>query len=203
MRKFLMGVVWFFGIWFAASMICSLILTAVGGYQAGRAGHPEQAVEKGRIASEEFSEEYGTLVLFGAFVASIIGTATEILPGTRAKRSETPPIISKTLPPPLPAGTVIMPKEIFVGRGTQQFGPFTTDDIKKFLVEGRLLITDLAWYEGAPGWEPISKIAILNTPLTPSSPPPPPPADPSYLPPPETTSSSSQNEESGSRPSPG
>ena len=66
--------------------------------------------------------------------------------------------------------------EIYIAEGTQQTGPFDLDTIKTGLRTGKYTPSQLAWYEGAPGWEPISKLPGLEAVAAP--PPPPPPVAP-------------------------
>jgi hypothetical protein len=174
MRKFLMGFLWFLGLWLGASMICAFILGFMA-FFAGVSGVSENAGDSARVSAEKFGEKYGSVIMTSAMVVAVLGSAMGVLPGTRKKTKPEPPITFGKLPLPLPADTVTLPKEIFIGRDGQRFGPFTADEIKNFLLEGRLLIADLAWYEGAPRWVPVAKIPFLNTPLTPPSPPPVPP----------------------------
>ena len=64
--------------------------------------------------------------------------------------------------------------QIYIAEGTQQTGPFDLDMIKAGLREGRYLPTQLAWYEGAAGWEPISQLPGMESFFEPPPPPPPP-----------------------------
>ena len=47
---------------------------------------------------------------------------------------------------------------IHVSRDGEQFGPYTLEDANAYLVQGSLLPTDQAWYEGAPGWVPLTLV---------------------------------------------
>ena len=66
--------------------------------------------------------------------------------------------------------------EIFINRDGQQMGPYSLDDVMTYLKEGTLVPTDLAWYEGAADWMPLSNVP--GVPTRQSSPPPPPPPPP-------------------------
>ena len=74
--------------------------------------------------------------------------------------------------------------QIYIAEGTQQTGPFDLDTIKEGLRAGRYTPAQLAWYEGAPGWEPISSLPGMETFLAPPPPPLPiyPPMPPAYPP---------------------
>ena len=49
--------------------------------------------------------------------------------------------------------------QIYVGKNGQQFGPFSLEEINRKLADGTFAGTDLAWYEGAAGWAPLSGVA--------------------------------------------
>ena len=48
--------------------------------------------------------------------------------------------------------------EIYIHRDGQQTGPYSLDDLKAQLDSGVFQPTDLAWYEGAADWAPVSSI---------------------------------------------
>lgn len=48
--------------------------------------------------------------------------------------------------------------QIYIAEGTQHTGPFDLETIKAGLRAGRYRPDQLAWYDGAPGWEPISRL---------------------------------------------
>ncbi|MCA1658575.1 MAG: DUF4339 domain-containing protein, partial [Verrucomicrobiaceae bacterium] len=54
--------------------------------------------------------------------------------------------------------------QIYVGKGGQQLGPFPIEEINRKLADGTFSATDLAWYEGAPGWAALSTIPGVNLP---------------------------------------
>lgn len=63
-----------------------------------------------------------------------------------------------------------------IQRGTDQFGPYTLEQVQTFLADGSLAENDLAWYEGLSEWQPISslfEIERISHPTTPLPPPPP------------------------------
>ena len=49
--------------------------------------------------------------------------------------------------------------QIYVGKNGQQLGPFSLEEVNRKLAEGTFAGTDLAWYEGAAGWAPLSGVA--------------------------------------------
>jgi type II secretory pathway pseudopilin PulG len=51
---------------------------------------------------------------------------------------------------------------ILVSRGGQQLGPFSLDELRGALASGQVSHQDLAWWEGAPSWVPVSQVAGLN-----------------------------------------
>ncbi|MEY2529509.1 MAG: domain 2 [Verrucomicrobiota bacterium] len=54
--------------------------------------------------------------------------------------------------------------QIFVGKNGQQLGPFSLEEVNRKLAEGTFAATDLAWYEGAAGWAPLSSVAGVTIP---------------------------------------
>jgi predicted phage tail protein len=99
MKRIAFGIVWFFVFWLGAGM--------VGGGIAGvlAQAHTSQPVsaaptfsegysrgyDVGKVAGREFGRRYGALILGGALVVSIVGTATGFLPGTRRKATPAKP----------------------------------------------------------------------------------------------------------------
>ena len=49
--------------------------------------------------------------------------------------------------------------QIYVGKNGQQLGPFSLEELNRKLADGTFAGTDLAWYEGAAGWAPLSGVA--------------------------------------------
>jgi len=70
--------------------------------------------------------------------------------------------------------------QIYVGKGGQQLGPFSLEEINRKLADGTFAGTDLAWYEGAAGWAPLSSVAGVVIPPAPA--PAPTPAAPAPAP---------------------
>ncbi len=60
---------------------------------------------------------------------------------------------------------------IHVTRDGQNFGPYKVEDINGYLKLGSLLPTDMAWYEGLPGWIPLFRIPGVQIPIHPKAPP--------------------------------
>lgn len=51
--------------------------------------------------------------------------------------------------------------QIHINRDGQNYGPYSLDEARQYLASGNLAATDLAWYEGAPGWMPLSQVPGL------------------------------------------
>ena len=49
--------------------------------------------------------------------------------------------------------------QIYVGKNGQQLGPFSLEEVNRKLADGTFAGTDLAWYEGAAGWAPLSGVS--------------------------------------------
>jgi len=47
---------------------------------------------------------------------------------------------------------------IHINRDGEQFGPYTLEDLNAYLAQGALLPTDLAWWDGAPGWMQMNEV---------------------------------------------
>lgn len=54
--------------------------------------------------------------------------------------------------------------QIYVGKNGQQLGPFSLEEINRKLADGSFAATDLGWYEGAPGWAPLSGVPGVRIP---------------------------------------
>ena len=68
--------------------------------------------------------------------------------------------------------------QIHVARNGQEVGQYSVEEINRKLADGTLLPTDLAWYQGAANWGPLSTIPGVTLPGVPaaSAAPVPPPA---------------------------
>jgi hypothetical protein len=61
--------------------------------------------------------------------------------------------------------------QIYVGKNGQQLGPFSLEEVNRKLADGTFAGTDLAWYEGAAGWAPLSGVAgVVIPPASPAAP---------------------------------
>ncbi|MCU1319851.1 MAG: hypothetical protein JWP98_1369 [Edaphobacter sp.] len=65
-----------------------------------------------------------------------------------------------------------------VSRNGQTYGPYTLDDLQRYVASGNILPTDLARSEEMPGWLPVAQ--ILGTSGAPPTPPPAYAAPPAY-----------------------
>src|SRR3977135_690752 len=52
--------------------------------------------------------------------------------------------------------------QIYVGKNGQQLGPFSIEEVNRKLADGSFAASDLAWYEGAAGWAPLSSVGGLG-----------------------------------------
>jgi len=52
--------------------------------------------------------------------------------------------------------------DIYISRDGQQYGPYSLADIETDLNTGNILKTDLAWYEGASDWVPVSQLPGIS-----------------------------------------
>jgi hypothetical protein len=68
---------------------------------------------------------------------------------------------------------------IYIHHDNEQVGPFTEEKIRRYLEEGRIQPTTLAWVEGAADWKPISEmLGLASTQPPPVQAPPQPQAPP-------------------------
>jgi hypothetical protein len=61
--------------------------------------------------------------------------------------------------------------QIHLARNGQAMGPFSLEEVNRQLAAGTLTGTDLAWYEGAAGWAPLSSVPGVITGIVSSQPP--------------------------------
>ncbi len=71
--------------------------------------------------------------------------------------------------------------QIYIYRDGQQQGPYSDEDITRYIKEGGIKRDDLAWCDGCADWMPLAKLPGLTLP---SGPPPPPPVSVLTVPPP-------------------
>jgi hypothetical protein len=94
-KKVAFGIIWFVVLWIGASAICGGIVgglasqspPAVQGAKTFSEG-AAQGYQAGHAAGEEFGRRYGSLILIGALVVAVVGSATGILPGTKNKPAD-------------------------------------------------------------------------------------------------------------------
>lgn len=48
--------------------------------------------------------------------------------------------------------------QIHINRDGQNYGPYSLDEARQYLASGNLIDTDLAWFEGAANWMPLSQV---------------------------------------------
>ena len=60
---------------------------------------------------------------------------------------------------------------IRISRDGQEMGPYSVEEVKRYLADGLLLSSDLAWHEGMPDWVPLTEIEGINA-ITSAVPPP-------------------------------
>ena len=59
--------------------------------------------------------------------------------------------------------------QIHINRDGQNYGPYSLDEARQYLASGNLIETDLAWFEGAANWMPLSQVPGI-TPARPAAP---------------------------------
>jgi len=55
-------------------------------------------------------------------------------------------------------------RNIYLGRDGQTLGPYSDQQLRKFLAEGRVADNDLVWREGKPDWRPVSEVVAALAP---------------------------------------
>ena len=63
--------------------------------------------------------------------------------------------------------TQATPNEIYLGRNGDRSGPYTMDQVRALVGEGRFAPNDWAWYPGAPQWIAIREVPGLAKPSLP------------------------------------
>ena len=59
---------------------------------------------------------------------------------------------------------------IHINKDGQQYGPYTIDQVNEYLAQGSLQTTDPAWHDGMAEWCPLSQIAGVVDPNSPTPP---------------------------------
>ena len=54
--------------------------------------------------------------------------------------------------------------QYLINRDGRQFGPYSLEDLRRYLIQGSVLLTDLAWTQGMPTWVPVSQILGIPAP---------------------------------------
>jgi hypothetical protein len=92
MKRIGFGLLWFVVLWVGTGAIGGGIAGAIASRSSPVGGDAKSVSEGfsrgygvGQIAGRDFGRKYGPLILGGALIVSIVGTATGILPGTRRK----------------------------------------------------------------------------------------------------------------------
>ena len=75
--------------------------------------------------------------------------------------------------------------QVHLERSGSRYGPYSVDEINTYLGSGQVLASDMAWYDGAPGWMPLTEVPGVKAgspestapPPTPDGPPPTPGAE--------------------------
>ncbi|HEV7867902.1 MAG TPA: DUF4190 domain-containing protein [Chthoniobacteraceae bacterium] len=52
--------------------------------------------------------------------------------------------------------------EIHLAREGRKFGPYSLEEVRSKMAGGELQAGDLAWYEGAPDWMPVTTLPMFN-----------------------------------------
>ena len=60
--------------------------------------------------------------------------------------------------------------DIYINKDGQQYGPYTLDQVNEYLAQGSLQTTDPAWHDGLAEWCPLSQIAGVVDPSSPTPP---------------------------------
>lgn len=82
---------------------------------------------------------------------------------------------------------------IYIHENEQQHGPYTEEQVRNFLYEGRFTSADMGWTEGAADWKPLGD--MLAT--TPNQPPPVPSSNPQPQQQPQMTTQPNPNNPKG------
>lgn len=56
--------------------------------------------------------------------------------------------------------------QIYIAKSDQQHGPYSLEDITKYILDGTVTPDDLAWYEGASEWIPLRVVPGISLPTS-------------------------------------
>jgi hypothetical protein len=90
MKRVAFGFVWFIGLWIGTLVLGGgvagmLALRTIPPAPAGFASGFDRGFVAGQAAGQDFGLRYGGVILLGALVISVGGTAMRLLPGTAAR----------------------------------------------------------------------------------------------------------------------
>jgi hypothetical protein len=89
MKRFLVGIVWFVGLYFSTLMLGGMVASAVDTASLDQQtlhqlqGDAAASYERGVQAGRDFGSRYSGVILLGALGVSLVGTTRGWLPGTR------------------------------------------------------------------------------------------------------------------------
>jgi len=90
-----------------------------------------------------------------ALITAPQGTAA---PAAQVVTAPPPPSPVVTASPPPNPASVSQAIQIYIHRNGQPFGPYSEHDIRRYIAQGRLRLTDLAWHNGVTTWVPVSTV---------------------------------------------
>jgi hypothetical protein len=107
--------------------------------------------EDGRSDLESIRDQKAGEEARAAQVAlELFGTASYDQIRARSKELEQPPSAASPI------------TSLYIYRNGQQLGPYAFDEVKAWLAAGQLAASDLAHYEGASAWMPLSSVPGIN-----------------------------------------
>lgn len=89
MKRIVFGVVWFVALSLAGLIGGGAIAGAIAGSKVSATNFSDgyaKGEEVGHVAGAKFGQKYGSVILLGALVLSVAGTAAGVLPGTKKKK---------------------------------------------------------------------------------------------------------------------
>ncbi|MET0332910.1 MAG: hypothetical protein ABW190_01460 [Rhizobacter sp.] len=88
MKRIFFGIVWFLVLGFGGLVLGGAVVGAMAGSQVNATNMSDgytKGQQAGEVAGAEFGRKYAGVILIGALVISVVGTATGVLPGTKKK----------------------------------------------------------------------------------------------------------------------